>query len=166
MSLSELIGGGGEFSRSTERVRKELVDAAPESPVIGRTTIGTNMPNIAERIRPNNSESITEAKVNETSGEPAQLNDSYRSAHHKPSSVEKKTPNNLESHTHSGNCHGANSVSLTQNRKSTEPDHGRSRGDPLVPAKLYIRCQTPSERRRQHHDDEVDGRVQCDRNDA
>jgi len=77
MSLSELIGGGGEFSRSTERVRKKLVDAAPESPVIGRTTIGTNMPNIAERIRPNNSESITQAKENETSGGPAQLNDSY-----------------------------------------------------------------------------------------
>jgi len=54
-----------------------LVDAAPESPLIGRTTIGTNMPNIAERIRPNNSESITQAKENETSGAPAQLNDSY-----------------------------------------------------------------------------------------
>ncbi len=42
VSLSELIGGGGEFSRSTQRVRKKLVDAAPESPLISRTRIGTN----------------------------------------------------------------------------------------------------------------------------
>jgi len=34
--------GGGEFSRSTERVREKFVEAAPESPLISRTRIGTN----------------------------------------------------------------------------------------------------------------------------